>query len=154
MKHDQTSLTTYLTAKPEDLVDALPKYNVDFGFIDYSRARVNRLRHLQKRDSQDSDLNAYSSLNLNDPGSQSEPMTEEPSREGNDRKLSKAQLGSVPESDTPAIASEPDDFDDSDEDIETETSSKSKSRSRSWKLRLEAGSLTNKEEIIGINHLA
>ena len=65
-----------MTAEPKDLVDAFDKYDIDFGYMDYTRSKMNRERHLRKRGPRDPNLDAFSALNLHDPDAESEPQAD------------------------------------------------------------------------------
>lgn len=64
VEHDEASFTTYLTAEPKDLVDAFDRYDIDFGFMDYTQSKVNRKRHMEKREPRDPNLSAFAGMGL------------------------------------------------------------------------------------------
>ena len=130
--------------------------------MDYSRSKINRDRHLQKRKAGDPNLNAFGALNLDDPDSEPEPQ--------NDANL-EDQLANEKDDDNEIAASST--FDDADEaeqrkglkvnegsvqdignmDDADERPSRSQSATRQIIVDIAAGDEKTNEEVLHINHL-
>ena len=151
-----------MTAEAKDLVDAFDKYDIDFGFMDYTRSQLNRESHLLKREARDHDLSAFSSLNLDD----SAPETETKQNSAADIKAKDDD-----DDDDATAATDSSDADDTkksksskvntsgfynvgnSEDDSEKTPARSKSATREIILDIAAGDDRAREEVLNVNHL-